>query len=210
MSEKKDFFKNLAKQRYIANVTQLIDLTHKRTRDYITLAFTFAALSFFGIFAINPTLTTILNLRKQLEDSKFVNMKLEEKIANLTTLQQQYNALAPDLPTIFAALPQKSSSPYLLSQFQAIAQSTKVTVDSLQVKPFDLSQKSTGSFDYSLEVIGTYENLTRFLSSLAKFDRIIAITSLTFNREIVATDDQSAPASDERSLIIEGASYFRN
>ena len=50
-----------------------------RTQKVTTLAMTLIALSFFGLFAINPTLSTISRLQKELEDAKFVDQHLKGK-----------------------------------------------------------------------------------------------------------------------------------
>ena len=77
-------------------------LKEKKMRQFTTLALTFITIAFFGFFAITPTVNTISELQKQLDDSNFVNDALQKKIANLTTLQTTYTQIQPDLDPVFA------------------------------------------------------------------------------------------------------------
>ena len=54
----------------------LPDLKKEKTKKYSSIIFSLISLSFFGIFAINPTLSTIAKLRKELSDTKFVDEQL--------------------------------------------------------------------------------------------------------------------------------------
>ena len=81
-------------RKYRAFLKLLPPIKNENTRIITTLILTFAAMTFFGAFAINPTLTTIVNLKKQLEDSQIVYNKLVEKNNNLSFLLNQYNSLS--------------------------------------------------------------------------------------------------------------------
>ena len=57
---------------------------------YLYIIFSFIALSFFGLFAIGPTLTTISDLNKQYEEEKVALKQLQDKNAALKSLSAQY------------------------------------------------------------------------------------------------------------------------
>jgi hypothetical protein len=61
-----NIFANLYTSKYFE---KLPDFKEKKIQAFITIALTLIALSFFAIFAINPTLSTIANLQKQSEDT---------------------------------------------------------------------------------------------------------------------------------------------
>src|SRR4051794_1976618 len=94
----KNYFENLTAAKYREYLKLLPSIHDERTQLITMLIFTFVALSFFGLFAINPTLSTIVELKKELSDSQFVDQQLTNKINNLESLQQRYNLLGPDLP----------------------------------------------------------------------------------------------------------------
>jgi len=61
----KSYFENLTASKYREYMKYLPNLKEESTRTFVTLALTFASLSFFGLFAINPTLATIINLKNR-------------------------------------------------------------------------------------------------------------------------------------------------
>ena len=78
----KNYFENLTAAKYREYLKLLPNLQQEHAQSLLTLILTFAALCFFGIFAINPTLTTIADLEKQVADDRQVNQELTTKIAD--------------------------------------------------------------------------------------------------------------------------------
>lgn len=183
MKIRKDLLKNFSTGKYLKN---LPDFQEEKTRNITTLVLTLATLSAFGLFAISPTLSTIANLQKQLDDSNLVHEKLEKKIANLELLQRQYNLIEKDVPLILAAVPQAPNTSRLVGQLQAIALSSAVKITRIQVFQVELSQAKTPdnpSFVFSIGVEGPSENVSKFLLLLSGFDRIVAIDILSINKQ---------------------------
>ena len=115
----KSYFENLSATKYREYLKLLPNMQQETARSFVTLILTFAALTFFGIFAINPTLTTIADLKKQLADDTDVDLQLKTKINNLSSLQQQYNQLGSNLTNILSAVPQNADAPFLSAQIAA-------------------------------------------------------------------------------------------
>jgi Tfp pilus assembly protein PilO len=201
----KNYFANLNAQRYREYLKLLPDMKNEHTQAYTMLAFTLAALSFFGIFAINPTLSTIVNLKKQLSDSLFVHQQLTTKINNLSILQQKYTVMSGDLPYLYAAIPKEPSSPTLLAQVQALAQQDEMKLTTLHTFEVSLSPSDQrvppGGFSYvfSLEAEGSYNNMLRFATDLSQLNRIITIELFS-----IAKDDKT----DSLTLTLRGRQYF--
>lgn len=211
----KNYFSNLSTSKYREYLKLLPSMQQENTRIIVTLIFTFFAISFFGIFAINPTLSTIVNLRRQLSDSELVYESLKTKISNLSSLQQQYSQLSPDLPIVFEAVPQEVKAPTLLSQIIGLAKEKQVAIVSYEnsdvqlfgsINPIaDATQNQLvpgeeDSYTFSLKAVGTYENLMVFTKSLTQISRIIRIESLTISKD----EKQNSLALD-----IDGRTYFR-
>lgn len=186
------------------SLANLPNFQDEKTQRFTTLALTLIALSVFGVFAIGPTLSTIASLQKQLVDSQFVDRKLQEKITNLSLLQQQYQALTNDLPLILGAIPQTPTVTLLFAQLQSLASVNDVTLTRVQVSQVDLSQTAATpdqpSFIFSLEATGGKNALLEFLISLTNFERIITIDTYAF-----ANDSDG----NER-LSLNGKAYFKN
>lgn len=185
------FFQELAKRKYLNYIKSLPQFKKEQTEAYLMIILVVFTVSFFGIFAIMPTLSTIAELRKTLEDNTFINDQLQAKITNLSSLQQEYSQLSPDLPVLLAAIPQENKAPLLTGQVQALSQEAGVKVTKLQIQELTESKekdKPTGplkTFTVTVDAEGTYENLRSFYTSLIRFERIVTFDSMimTMNRE---------------------------
>ncbi|RJQ35882.1 hypothetical protein C4559_05990 [Candidatus Microgenomates bacterium] len=200
--------KNLLKSIYNKDYLKLLpDFKEERTQAFTTIALTLAAISIFGVFAISPTLSTIGNLKKQLDDNLFVEKKLEEKIANLSVLQLKYSLIEKDIPLILSLLPQKPNIPFFLGQLQSIAKSSNLNVTRIQSSQVDLTKPKDvldkySSFAFSLDgEASSYMEITDFLSKLLNFDRIITIDMLSINNK--------TEKKDVLKFSLRGRAYFK-
>lgn len=206
MLNNKSTLRNFFHDKYLETVKLLPAVGQKNSEAYTMLIFTFSALSIFGFFAIKPTLATIADLKKQLQDSQFVNQALTTKIANLTTLQSRYSALTPDLPLVFSAIPTQPQAPILLGQIQALAQKQNLTLNSLQASQVEITKKQTGttpsSFTFFLEATGSYNEFMQFIKNLTDFNRITTIENINFT---ISQKTGDLPLV----LNLRGRAYFR-
>ncbi len=169
--------------KFAAYLQFLPDFKEERVQKFTTLVLTLVALSFFGIFAINPTISTIVKLQKELADNNFVDQKLQQKISNLTTLQQKYTALQNDMPFILAAIPKTTQIPLLAAQIQSVAKNSNTDIQNFQTFQVEVenptSKKTYSSFSFSLSAEGNYDNLSNFLQNISSMQRIVSIDILS-------------------------------
>ena len=149
-------------------------------------------MTIFGFFAISPTLTTITQLKKQLSDSQYAETQLETKIQNLSTLQEKYAELTPQLPIIKDAIPDNPDASVLLGQLQQLADQAGLSLDSLQSFQVQLAGPPSSllaeaaqvgpaqqkSYVVSLEGEGTYDAIAKMVNSIGTFNRIVTVESL--------------------------------
>lgn len=194
--QKNKFFKNL-------NYGFLSSFKDQRTQKSTTIILTIIALAIFGLFAINPTISTIVKLRKELDDNTLVDNKLTEKINNLSTLQRKYNGMQRDLPLILSAIPKNSEVPLLAAQIQAIAKNTNVEIENFQ--SFQVGVESTASprnyssFSFTVSAVGTYNDAYNFLKSLSNMQRVVSIDLLSLSKKT---------ATDQVDLSLKGEAFF--
>lgn len=183
----KNYLENLSATKYREYLKLLPNMRQESTRTFFTLALTFSALSFFGIFAINPTLTTIADLQKQLSDNRQVDQQLKTKINNLSSLEQQYNQLGLDLNNIYNAVPQSPSAPLLSAQIAAISNKNNLTITAYSVSAVQLAAKQTStkvqSFTFTMQLEGNYNDMLNFTAELAKISRLITIESMEISKD---------------------------
>jgi Tfp pilus assembly protein PilO len=202
----KSYFQNLSAARYKDYLKLLPNMQEESSRLFITLALTFGALSFFGIFAINPTLTTIADLKKQLADDTMVDQQLGTKLERLSALNQQYDQLGPNLERILRAVPQNADVPLMSAQIAALGKKHNLTLTTYRVAQVQIAgaQKNTKvqSFIFTVQAEGSYPNMIAFASELGNLQRIITVESME-----IARDEQSR--SGGLLLTIRGRQYFK-
>lgn len=204
MKLQRRYFENLSAARYREYLKLLPDLKHENTRLITTLIMTLIAMSFLGIFAINPTLSTIVTLKKQLSDSELVLERLQTKNRNLSSLLGQYSSLNADIPVVFDAVPENPKIPPLIGQISALGKEARVSIKSIRVSEVQLAggkeDPKGGSFVFFLETEGAYEDMMNFASSITVINRIVTIESLSINKD---------PSTKDIVFSVRGRGYFK-
>ena len=183
--------KDFTKERYLSLVRAHPKLGEEKTQIYLMLILTFLSLSFLGIFAINPTLTTIVELNRKLEDSKFVNEALKTKTANLSSLTTQYQALNNTWPIVNAAVPSNPQVTVLIGQLKTLAQDNNVQLVDLQSYEVELANSLTkenpfpkqASYVLSMTAEGTDQSLLAFTKAVSNFNRVLTVEEINFTNE---------------------------
>lgn len=156
-------------------------LGEQRTQKFLSIFLTLIALSFFGIFAIKPTVSTIAKLQKEVSDSEFVYRELDSKIKNLSILKKQYASLQNDLPIITDAIPAEPNVHLLFAQIQTVARDSNVKIKKLQnfevevLKNDKSSSKQYYSYSFSVVGDGSFQNINNFTQSITNMQRITDI-----------------------------------
>jgi Tfp pilus assembly protein PilO len=228
----KNYFSNLSASRYKEYLKLLPNMQQENTRIVTTLIFTFFALSFFGIFAIKPTLTTIVELRKKLADSQLVFEKLQTKITNLSSLQTQYNALSSEIPFILEAIPQNPKATELVAQVIGLSKQKGVTILSLETSGITLIERSkpadpvsTGSalpadpinvsmVEPDTEDEADSNSFTFSLQAQGPYETLLDYaTTLSGIQRIIKVESMSINTSEKGGnlvLSLKGRAYFKN
>ncbi len=187
----------------MTNNTQNLQNTHRWQRYYTMLdplvrkpkvqAYSFLVLSlftsaFFLFFAVRPTINTIINLRKQIEDSTNVNSKLTEKINALAQIQAQYEVIKPDLPLLAQAMPERADVVGLVQQIEKITTDNQAALTAMQFSEANLVGEGTGKdtqnsipVTFQVSAGGDYSRLLALLNSISKLPRLVSVDSLNIN-----------------------------
>jgi Tfp pilus assembly protein PilO len=205
----KDIIKASGKEEYSKYLAFMPDLKQERTKKFTTIVLTLVASIILAIFAVSPTLSTIANLQKQINDNIFVDQKLQQKINDLSVLQQKYADIQNNLSVITDAIPTSPQIPLLVAQIQTVAKDAGLKLDSFQTFEVDFSKvaanKDYSSFDFGLSAEGTYQQTTDFLNNLVNFQRIITIDSVLLSK----TDSTNTNNSNVLQLNIKGTAFFK-
>jgi Tfp pilus assembly protein PilO len=193
--------KGIKKDQYEKYLELIPDIKREKAQKYITIVLTLTTAIILGVFAINPTLSTIANLQKQINDNNFVEQKLQQKIDNLAVLQQRYSNLQTDLPIVSDAVPTTTQIPLFLAEVQSIVEDTSLTLTSLQASTISLSETPVGkygSFDFTLTANGPYQSMIDFLNRITNFQRVIALDNISLST-----------ANGSLGLSLKGTVFFK-
>lgn len=152
------------------------------------LLVTLAAILFFAVFAIRPTLLTMSDLIKEIEDKERLEQALNLKIAALSTAQGEYLQLESRLPVLDEAIPTNPEVIDTLKILEKIASDRGLVISALNVgnlpaeadpnTPF--SEMSQQSMPISLTVAGDYPTIRQFVEDLRAARRSFVVDSVTF------------------------------
>lgn len=180
------------------------DFENKKITAYVYIILTLLTVSFFGLLAIKPTLATVSTLQKQKSDSKLVLTKLNQKLAAISSLDQQYAQLGDTADRIYAAVPTTPEIPTLTRQLEVLANRNQVTVNKMEfgtVELYPAKQPPPGSkafsFLFTVSVEGDTPHINAFIASLINFDRIVTLERVT-----------TSNSQNGQSAVITGRAYF--
>lgn len=176
---------------------------------FFGVVLTFCALSFFGFFAIKPTVSTILKLQKEISDNQFVLDQMETKIDNLTTLRKQYFNLQSDLSIVNSAITIQPDVHLLFAQIQSIAQASSITIKKLQNSEVEIlrnvksANKNYYSYSFTIAGSGSFENISKFMQILTNMERVVNIDVFSISN---VTDEKS----ESLEFDIQGTAFFKD
>ena len=163
---KLDHFKKI--KTYIKTwLESLSDEDQKKLISYIYITLTLLTVSFFGFFAIAPTLATITNLNRQYKDNLLVHEALNKKLTNLSLLDFQYSQIQQDLEAIYSAIPRSTKIGYLARQLENIAAGSNLSISKLSFGKVEIYPNSKMgpiySFTFTINIVGNQNNVNNLI-----------------------------------------------
>lgn len=158
-------------------------------RTYGTTIFTLLVVAIFILFAIRPTVETILILQKKLEDSNSVLEKITQKANDLTAGKQNYDNLDQTIKLkISDAIPDDANLKTLVQTLEQSAIAHEASISALQIQPLVLEVKNgsrlgkSADISFTFNVEGTYPELLALLQDLRVSSRLISIETLSLSK----------------------------
>lgn len=158
-------------------------------RGYFSLVASFLLIAFFLVFALSPTINTILTLQKKIAEQRRVVAALDQKITNLVAAQANYSQVESSLPILLTALPQTPTPQTIISGVVTIASSSGLVLSGLQFRDLPLSKDSidtavktgntTGALtvNFTLTTVGSRDKIHDFLTRIESLPRQIHLVS---------------------------------
>lgn len=161
-------------------------------RSYVPYIFSLITITIFALFAIKPTVITILSLQKNLENNQKVLVALESKAQSLSEGKQNLDNLDQQVKAkIGVALPNQANVTTLIASLQ-IAAGQMASSSALQIQPLTiydgtaksgLTTMSVSEVEFTYNLQGPYPQLLQTLQNIRKSPRLIKISSISMSRQ---------------------------
>jgi Tfp pilus assembly protein PilO len=179
------------------------------TKVSSALLLTIFTIIFFAAFAIRPTLTTVAELLKKIQDQEEVLTGLKEKSASLAQAQQEYMAVQDKLVAIDNALPQDVDADGIITQVEATTADNQLAlngfaVGDIEYKPHRAPQKSgLQNQPINLNLLSTYTQLKTYLDNIINIPRLVNVTNISFG-----PPNNSPEQSEDLNLTVSMQAFF--
>lgn len=158
-------------------------------RTSFELLISVAVILFFAVFAIRPTLLTMSDLIKEIEDKRKLDQALNQKIAALSTAQSEYVQLEERLMILDEAIPSNPDLIDTLKILEKIASDRGLVISTLRVSDIPTQPEDDVAFTdlerqnllMSLTVTGDYPTIREFVEDLRQSRRTFIVESVTFS-----------------------------
>lgn len=160
-----------------------------KMQAYTMLILSLFTVAFFGFFALRPTLTTIAQLKRQIEDNREIDKRLSDKINQLVAAQAEYETIAPFVPKLKSALPEGHQYIKTLFDIEDIRNSSSATVSSVKISEFAVDVAKPGLLDIKLEAEGDFIPLEQLSNRIMSNARLLIITEIDFSQGQIAEEE---------------------
>lgn len=149
---------------------------------------TTVAIITFLLFAIKPTVETILTLQKDLSNQKQILSKATKKSEALSVAITNYRLIdTQKLSTIASLVPDNPGIQTIITSLENAARVPEASISAIQFQPisYEKLNNSTNTlseiqFTYNIE--GTFASLKKVLQNLGSSTRLIIINSVNINK----------------------------
>ncbi len=184
--------------RYKGFFLNILDVynTKPNVRIYLELILSLGTIIVFALFAIKPTILTIIDINNEIKSKEVTIEKLDKKIADLQTVSGILQNQSENLLLINQSVPSNAELEKLVSQLEKLALNNSVQISSISSSDLLIkgkNEKARKESDFnplpdnpnelpiSFSATGDYQNLLSFLKSVEDLRRPIKFDTLIFN-----------------------------
>lgn len=173
--------------RYFTYIRPII--RHPIVRNYGPAVFTIMTITILILFAIKPTVETILVLQKQLANSDEVLQKVTKKANDLSLGKKNYDNLDQNIKDkISLSIPGNTNLKSVIQSLEQVAKNHEASISALTIQPLVIDTKVENqigtltevSFTFNTE--GNYNNLIAILQDLKTSIRLISVDNISLSK----------------------------
>ncbi len=189
---KRDYFRY---KEFFLNVLSIYN-TKPNLKIYLELTLSIFTVIIFSVFAIKPTILTVIELNNEIKAKTSLVDDLNLKLKNLQTAGQILQTNVNDLVYLEQALPDTAKPENLIKQLEILASESNVKIigvsssDVIISGNTDLKNKqivltstdlNADELPFSISITGDYQSLLSYLKKIENLRRPIKIDSIAFN-----------------------------
>lgn len=185
--------------RYKTLYLNVLDAYEKKPnlKTYLEITLSLATIIIFSLFAIKPTIATIIELNNEIATKEDLVVRMRTKINNLQAASNIIQSQGEKLILVDQAIPKKSNLDIFIAQIESIAQNSSLEMLSFSISDVqivgDSKKTKRGYVEFSLSLSGSYINLKSFLDTIENLRRPISIRNLSLT---------TSTSNQERSIVM--------
>lgn len=192
---KKDYFRY---KDFFLNILSVYN-AKPNLKVYLELILSLATIIVFSLFAIKPTILTIIDLNNEIKSKEETSAKLKQKIQNLQTASNLLQTEANNISYIDQAVPNKATAEVLVKQIESLSiesglkilgfSASDITLvgkatDTKKAKEIENLPNNADELPFSFSATGTYTAIFSFLNKIEELRRPIRIDSFIINSNV--------------------------
>lgn len=155
----------------------------------LELFFSIGLVLFLAFFAIQPTLITMSDLVKEIEDKKALNDNMSKKLAALNSAQVEYAAIRDELYLLDQAIPIESDIVSTLKTVEKIASDSKIIITSMAIVEMpttapagtEFANLERKSIPIRMNIVGDYPSIRTFVENLISNRKVFVTDGITLS-----------------------------
>lgn len=163
---------------------------------YLELILSIVTITLFSIFAIKPTIITIVDVNNEIKGKEATIAKLDKKIKDLQTASSILQSQGQNLSLIDSAIPDSAELDQSIKKIENLSALNSVQITNLNSSEIVLKgiqdkkrkdnelanlPENPNELPLSFSVSGDYQNLFNFLTSVENLQRPLKIDTFIFN-----------------------------
>lgn len=169
------------------------------TRVSIELVASIVVVMVFALFALRPTLLTMSELLAEIEEKRELNEALQQKVAALSTAQNEWSVRESEVEKLRSAFFINPSLEEILLYLEYIARDENIVVESisppkgimveLDDQNADVLNTRLARYSAGFNLAGNYESIIDFLNRLEQLQPLFSVESV----KLQVSDDDDTP-----------------
>jgi len=157
----------------------------EKTNSYISIGFTLIVIILLIVFAIRPTITKIVNIRKEIKEKERISKLLDDRIQTLSSLDDEFEESKEKFEFIPLVYPESERYVLLLSNMEPIVNRNSFKLSSLAFDKYDgesfnLPTSALKPTSVRITVLGLYSNFVSLLKDFESLPMYIVVDRISF------------------------------